>query len=99
MGVQWQHKSAVASAASVLDTASNITGAPAYDLFHLNGTFAITPDARIRVGIDNLFDKAPPLIGVNLNADGLGTLRGGSFDNAQYDVLGRRFYLGATFDF
>lgn len=99
LGLQWQHKSAVKSQASVTDLASNITGAPAYDLFHLNGTYAITPEARLRFGVDNLFNKAPPLIGVNLNADGRATLRGGSFDTGQYDVLGRRFYVGATLDF
>ncbi len=97
--IQWQHKSAAASAASVTDTASNITGGPAYDLFNLNGTFSITPDARIRFGVDNLFNKAPPIVGVNLNADGATALRGGTLDSAQYDVLGRRFYLGATIDF
>ena len=97
--LQWQYKSAVDSMQSVLDTASNITGAPAYNLFNLNGTYAVTPDVRFRWGVDNLFDKAPPLMGVNLNADGRGTLRGGTYDTAQYDVLGRRFFIGATFDF
>ena len=51
------------------------------------------------MGVDNLFDRAPPLIGVNLNADGRGTLRGGTYDTANYDVLGRRYYFGATLDF
>ncbi|HEY6817018.1 MAG TPA: TonB-dependent receptor [Croceibacterium sp.] len=97
--LQWQHKSAVDSMQSVLDTTSNITGAPAYDLFNLNGTYAITPDIQFRWGIDNLFDKAPPLTGVNLNADGRATLYGGVYDAAHYDVLGRRFFIGATFDF
>ena len=59
----------------------------------------ITPEINVRAGIDNLFDTAPPLIGVNLNADGKTTLRGGTYDAGQYDVLGRRFYLGATFEF
>jgi iron complex outermembrane receptor protein len=99
ISLQWQHKSAVNSEISARDANSNTTGAPAYNLFHLNGTVSITPEARIRFGVDNLFDKAPPVVGVNLNADGRGTLFGGSFDTAQYDVLGRRFYVGATLDF
>jgi iron complex outermembrane recepter protein len=99
VSLQWQYKSAVDSMQSVLDTASNITGFPAYSLFNLNGTYAVTPDVQFRWGIDNLFDKAPPLGGVNLNADGRATLRGGVFDPAQYDVIGRRFFIGATFDF
>jgi outer membrane receptor protein involved in Fe transport len=97
--LQWQHKPSADSAISVTDPASNTTGAPKYNLFHLNGTYAITPDVSFRWGIDNLFDKAPPIIGVNLNSDGLSTLRGGTYDSGNYDVLGRRFFIGATFDF
>ena len=97
--LQWQHKPSADSAISVTDPASNTTGAPKYDLFHLNGTFAVTPDVSFRWGVDNLFDKAPPIIGVNLNSDGLTTLRGGTYDSGNYDVLGRRFFIGATFDF
>jgi len=99
VSLQWQHKSSVNSQASVVDLASRITGAPAYDLFNVSGTFAVTPDARIRFGVDNLFNRAPPLISENLNADGRTTLRGGAYDPGQYDVLGRRFYVGATLDF
>jgi len=97
--LQWQYKSAVDSMQSVLDASSNITGFPAYNLFNLNGTYAVTPDVRFRWGVDNLFDKAPPLGGVNLNADGRSALHGGTYDTGQYDVLGRRFFVGATFDF
>jgi len=99
IGLQWQHKPSADSAISVTDPNSNTTGAPAYNLFHLNGTYAITPEVRVRAGIDNLFDEDPPLIGVNLNSDGRTSLRGGTFDAGQYDVLGRRFYAGVTFDF
>jgi outer membrane receptor protein involved in Fe transport len=99
ISLQWQHKSAAKSAISATDATSNTTGAPAYDLFNLSGTVSVTDHAHVRFGVDNLFNKAPPLIGVNLNADGLGTLRGGTYDSGQYDVIGRRFYIGATVEF
>jgi iron complex outermembrane receptor protein len=95
--LQWQYKSAVKSALSVTDLSSRITGAPKYSLFNLNSTVAITRDATIRFGVDNIFDKAPPLIGENLNADGRSTLFGGTYDVGQYDMIGRRFYIGANF--
>jgi hypothetical protein len=38
------------------------------------------------------------LIGQNANATGQGgNLIGGTYDTSQYDVLGRRFYIGASF--
>jgi hypothetical protein len=90
--LQWQHKPSADSAISVTDLTSNTTGAPKYNLFNLNGTYAVTPDVSFRWGVDNLFDKAPPVIGVNLNSDGLTTLRGGTYDAGNYDVLGRRYF-------
>jgi outer membrane receptor protein involved in Fe transport len=97
--LQWQYKSAVKSQISVTDTTSNVTGAPAYNLFNLSVNVAVTSSASIRMGMDNIFNKAPPLIGVNLNADGRATLLGGTYDTGQYDVLGRRFYFGVNFKF
>jgi outer membrane receptor protein involved in Fe transport len=100
VSLQWQYKSAAASAISVTDKTSNTTGAPSYHLFNLNGTYAITPAAEVRFGVDNLFDRDPPLIGVNLNNNNQGAnLQGGTYDSSNYDVLGRRFYVGATLRF
>src|SRR5690606_24024055 len=52
-----------------------------------------------RFGVDNLFNKAPPLTGYNpANTDPLGTgsLIGGNLGTGFYDDNGRRFYLGAN---
>ncbi len=42
-----------------------IAGAPAYDLFNLSSSVAVRKDVSFRFGVDNLFNKAPPLFGVN----------------------------------
>lgn len=97
VSLQWQHKPSVESAAFATGD-TTITGAPAYDLFNLNGTAQLTDDVRIRFGIDNLFNKRPPLSGVNTAATDE-QLAGGTYESAQYDVLGRRFYIGASFEF
>ncbi len=98
--LQWQFKSAVRSLISVTDPTSNTTGAPSYHLFNLNGTYAVTPAMQLRFGVDNLFDRDPPLISQNLNATGQGAnLKGGTYDSANYDVLGRRFFVGASLRF
>ena len=97
VSLQWQHKPSVDAAASVTGD-TTITGADAYNLFNLNGSVRLTDDVRIRLGIDNLFNKQPPLSGVDTSAADA-TLAGGTYESSQYDVLGRRFYIGASFEF
>jgi outer membrane receptor protein involved in Fe transport len=56
----------------------------------------------LRFGVDNLFNKAPPLTGINTantNPAGTGNLPGGSIGGGIYDTNGRRFYLGANVRF
>jgi len=101
VSLQWQHKPAIQHVTAVTrEGGTPITGAPAYDLFSLSGSYAITSNASIRFGIDNLFDRAPPLMSVDTSADpAAGRLPGGRYDAGNYDVLGRRFYLGASVKF
>ena len=52
--------------------------------------------------MENLFDKNPPLGGINTaNTDPAttGNLSGGSYNASYYDTLGRRFYIGAYMKF
>jgi outer membrane receptor protein involved in Fe transport len=101
VSLQWQHKPAIADITAVTRQGGTpITGAPAYDLFSLSGTYEVNKAASIRFGIDNLFDRAPPLMGVDTSADpAAGRLPGGRYDPRNYDVLGRRFYAGVNFKF
>ena len=98
VSLQWQHLPSVLTETSATFPATTVGGYKAYDLFNLNGSFAITKDARIRFGIDNLFNRAPPLGSINSNP-GPGSVAGGSYNTNFYDVIGRRFFLGATFKF
>lgn len=100
VSLQWQHLPAAKSIAYTSNNATPFVGAPAYDLFNLSGGFAVTKDATIRWGVDNLFDKAPPLVEYNAATTGLANGVGASaFNSYFYDMNGRRFYLGATFKF
>jgi outer membrane receptor protein involved in Fe transport len=96
--LQWRHlpKTKASIAATIPDT--TFIGAPAYDIFDLSGTFAVSRAIGIRFGVDNLFNKQPPLTTYNPQAV-LPTLPGGSYNSGYYDVLGRRFYFGAKFKF
>ncbi|MBB5987628.1 TonB-dependent receptor plug domain-containing protein [Sphingobium lignivorans] len=98
LGLQWRHLPSVKSATAAQVPNTSVAGAPAYDLFNLQGSFAITRDATLRFGVDNLFDKAPPMINVDTAAVPP-TLANGAYDSNNYDVIGRRFYIGAKFRF
>ncbi len=101
LGLQWEHKPAIEdSTEAQTGTSTPTTGFPAYNLFHLNGTYALTDDVNFRFGVDNLFNKAPPVGSVNTAANpALGQLSGGSFNAGNYDTNGRRFYFGANLKF
>ncbi len=76
-----------------------------YQLFALSGSYQFKDRYTVRVGIENLMDKAPPLVGANPTALpfaipathaglGLGTAVG-----ATYDPLGRRTFVSFSMDF
>jgi outer membrane receptor protein involved in Fe transport len=99
LALQWQHTPAVEDSSEALFETPT-TGAPAYNLFNLVGSHSLTENMVIRFGVDNLFDKAPPLTGVNTSANPeVGQLPGGSFNGSYYDTLGRRFFIGANVKF
>ncbi|MBB5984659.1 TonB-dependent receptor plug domain-containing protein [Sphingobium lignivorans] len=107
IALQWSHLPATRASAAATNPDTTLFGAPAYDLFHLNGSISITRNATLRFGIDNLFDKAPPLINYNTAPNAAnGELRGGALGapsstaaGQDYDLIGRRFAIGANFKF
>jgi outer membrane receptor protein involved in Fe transport len=107
VGMQWQHLPSVDSTSTAEGAPPALSsGAPSYDLFHMNLNYAFTDDINFRFGIENLFDKAPPRTGVNSAntqpaVDGLlpgGTL-GAGLGGGLYDLNGRRYYFGVTAKF
>jgi iron complex outermembrane recepter protein len=95
VGLNWQHLPSVKNAASATNPTATIQGAGAYDLFDLTASWAVTDTFALRVGIDNLLDREPEIVGFDpgvTNARGL-TQAG------YYDVLGRRAYLGVKLNF
>jgi outer membrane receptor protein involved in Fe transport len=104
--LQWQHFPSIDSITAATNPNTTITGAPSYDLFSLSGSFAVTDNAVVRLGVDNLLDKKPPLI--ERNADPNlppfllpgGTFGGANASNpALYDFIGRRYFLTAQLKF
>jgi outer membrane receptor protein involved in Fe transport len=104
--LQWQHLPSIKSASYPTNHATTLTGAGSYDLFGLSGSFAITKQALVRFGVENLFDKAPPLIERNADPNlPAFLLPGGNFGGASsatpplYDFIGRRYFVSAQVQF
>ena len=91
-GLRWRHLPSVkpqdylvapcTAVRCFADTAS-------WDMFDLYGNYKVTKALDVRIGVDNLLDKDPPVV------------RGipGNTDPQNYDILGRRYYLGVTAKF
>lgn len=101
VGIQWQHLPSIEDATEAqFGVSTPTTGYPSYNLFDLNASYALTDDINLRFGVQNLFNKAPPLGNRDVSQDGTGpTLPGGSYNALFYDTNGRRFYFGANFRF
>jgi outer membrane receptor protein involved in Fe transport len=105
ISLQWQHipKTEDGAEAPFLNglapAGTDNSGLPAYNLFHLNGSFEVNDAVRLRFGVDNVFDIKPPLTGIDVNVNpALGELPNGSF-SLFHDVQGRRFSFGANVSF
>src|SRR5690606_1851891 len=67
VSLQWQHLPKVDVEGAAV-APSPFVGYPSYNLFNLNMTYELTPDIGLRFGVDNLFNKAPPLGNINSTA-------------------------------
>ena len=63
----------------------------AYDLFGLTGTWDVNDHVKLTLGIDNLLDEEPPIIGDNQEQ--------ANTYPATYDPFGRTIFMGAKFRF
>jgi len=64
----------------------------AYDYFDLDGSIDVTEHLNIRLGVNNLADKQPPVIGFAANP----LLVNGNMAAGIYDTLGRYLFAGFT---
>jgi len=106
LSVQWQHIPKTEDGGEALfmnglaPNGTDTSGLPTYDLFSLNGSYQVNEAVRVRFGVDNLFNRKPPIVNydADLSNNGAGALRGGSY-SLFHDVQGRRFSLGASVRF
>jgi iron complex outermembrane receptor protein len=99
VSLRWQHWPSIESGNAATNPDTPFPGVPSsYDLFDLTGSYRLGDKYRLRMGIQNLFDKEPPLGGGDPTNDAFPrdpTHAGG----AVYDPFGRRAFVGLTMDF
>ncbi len=92
LGMRWRHLPSARDAASLTNPATTRQPVDAHDEFDLFGTWKLTPNYSLRAGINNLFDAQPEVAGRDT---GVGTANSAlGLTLSDYDVIGRRFYVG-----
>ena len=100
VSVNWRHigklKSEFTSSNSNLSNPSNVfpidSHINAYDYFDVDGNIDVSPHVNLRLGINNITDRQPPVIGFAANP----LLVNGNMAAGMYDTLGRYLFLGFT---
>jgi len=74
---------------------------PATDYFDVAMTWTVWDKMQFRVGVNNVFDKNPPVVdgGGNLGLAGFSSFGSGNTFPGVYDVIGRNIFMGLTADF
>ena len=94
VSVNWRHFPGTKYYSHVTNPTATELKVPAYNIFDLSARWQINDMYALRFGMENVFNKQPPRVGVipGVNA------AAGTTDVA-YDQLGRRFYLGVGANF
>ena len=70
----------------------------AQSYFDLASTFTVGDHYNLRLGVNNILDKNPPLFTSSLGSCAVATCNGNTYGGT-YDTLGRFFFAGATVNF
>jgi outer membrane receptor protein involved in Fe transport len=94
--MRWRHLPAVENAAKVLNPTSGVLDNASNDQIDLTAAWGFGAHLSVRAGVENLFDKEPPIEG---EIPGVTSAAGMTDPSGVYDELGRRYYIGmkATF--
>jgi iron complex outermembrane recepter protein len=87
--LQWTHLPTIENSIAASQPTTTILPTRQYNLFNLSAGYDFSQKFSARLGVDNLFDRQPPVVGAQPGiTDGAGNT-----NPSVYDVLGRRFYL------
>jgi outer membrane receptor protein involved in Fe transport len=94
VGLTWRYLPSIKDESASRNPATTVYGVGSYQEFGLFAGYTLNEKMQMRMGIDNLADKAPPIYGYTV-ADHNAEITRADY----YDVLGRRFYAGIKISF
>lgn len=89
LGLRWKYQAALDDVSKVNTPTNVAVGVPTYNTWDLFSSFRVGQEFELRMGVNNLFDRQLPFVASNQT----------STDTAQYDLIGRSFYIGAKIKF
>ncbi len=92
IGLRWKYFPATRDASAVLNPATTLQGVKTHHEVDLFARWRLSRTYEFRAGIDNLFDANPEVANRNLGATTFNSAQGTTL--LDYDVLGRRFFVG-----
>ncbi|WP_310532892.1 TonB-dependent receptor, partial [Novosphingobium sp.] len=84
LGLRWKYQNALDDVSRINSPNNIAVGVPAYATWDLFGSVKVGEKFELRGGVNNLFNRGLPFVASNQT----GT------DTAQYDLIGRSFYVG-----
>jgi outer membrane receptor protein involved in Fe transport len=81
------------------DTLPTDAHIPIYNYLDLATTWRVHDHISLRAGVNNIFDKIPPLVDSNSFGISAPPFGNGNTFPQEYDPLGRTFFMGLTADF
>ena len=91
LGLRWRHDPSARDASVLINPNTTVVGVGSHDEFDLFAGWKLSSTYALRAGVDNLLNKQPEVVGRDTAAGGTQALGNTLLD---YDVLGRRFYVG-----
>jgi outer membrane receptor protein involved in Fe transport len=95
VGLRWRFLPSVENVARLLTPTAKVADTSSNSELELFGNWHVTDNVAVRVGIQNLLNTSPPLVGVAPSNSEAGT----TDPSGVYDELGRRFYVGVQAKF
>lgn len=94
VGLRWRYYGSLKDATSIANPATTIKGLRSYNVVDLYGNAQINDHFELQAGIDNVLNVSPRSYGVLA-----GATQSGQTLPSYYDVLGRRYFIGAKVKF
>jgi outer membrane receptor protein involved in Fe transport len=94
VGLQWRYLPSIRDESAARNPATNVFPVDSYQSMNLFAGYNVNERLNLRMGIDNLLDEEPLIVGATATDGNAEVTRPDYFD-----ILGRRMYVGLKMSF